>query len=167
MQTKTIDKLEDLKGYEWEYNKKYFKIAHLKLYVQPAQPEIHGLNLIQINALDFHGNSQDETIRRIGENNLTELEFYGLKVILNEKPKLTREEREYIEAEWYIARDKDNKLFLYHIHPNRNEEDEEWEPSIGSRACAIYINRTLFPFITWESGKAWSKSELMELEVVE
>ena len=67
MQTKTIDKLEDLKGYEWEYNKKYFKIAHLKLYVQPAQPEIHGLNLIQINALDFHGNSQDETIRRIGE----------------------------------------------------------------------------------------------------
>ena len=167
MQTKTIDKLEDLKGYKWEYNEKYFKIAHLKLYVQPAQPEIHGLNLIQINALDFQGNSQDETIRRIGENNLIELEFYGLKVILNKKPKLTREEKEYIEAEWYIARDKDNKLFLYHIHPKRNEEYEEWEPSIGSRACAIDINRTLFPFITWESGKAWSKSELMELEVVE
>jgi hypothetical protein len=29
------------------------------------------------------------------------------------------------------------------------------------------IDKSLFPFITWESGKAWSKSELMELEVGE
>ena len=166
MQTKTIDKLEDLKGYEWEYNKKYFKIAHLKLYVQPAQPEIHGLNLIQINALDFHGNSQDETIRRIGENNLTELEFYGLKVILNEKPKLSREDKEFLTQDQYFARDENGILWLYHQKPTKTAGF--WECANGGKNIGFStgINH-LFPFITWESGKAWSKAELIELEVVE
>ena len=166
MQTKTIDKLEDLKGYEWEYNKKYFKIAHLKLYVQPAQPEIHGLNLIQINALDFHGNSQDETIRRIGENNLTELEFYGLKVILNEKPKLSREDKEFLTQDQYFARDENGILWLYHQKPTKTAGF--WECANGGKNIGFStgINH-LFPFITWESGKAWSKAELMELEVVD
>ena len=166
MQTKTIDNLEDLKGYEWEYNKKYFKIAHLKLYVQPAQPEIHGLNLIQINALDFHGNPQDETIRRIGENNLTELEFYGLKVILNEKPKLTRKEKILIEChedEFFIARSENNSLCIYELMPKRTHT--YWGRNWGDDR--LVINSELFPFITWESGKAWNKAELMELEVVE
>ena len=122
---------------------------------------LHMLN----NKENTNGEEEDKAVFWVNEKNYKELEFYGLKVVMNEKLKLTREEKEYIEAEWYIARDKDNKLFLYHIHPNRNEEYEEWEPSIGSRACAIDINRTLFPFITWESGKAWSKAELMELEV--
>ena len=156
MQTKHIEKLEELKGYEWEYHGKKFLLTGQDYLV-----------LKQTDTFDNEGLLCCISLRFIGLENLTELEFYGLKVILNEKPKLTREEKEYIEAEWYIARDKDNKLFLYHIHPNRNEEYEEWEPSIGSRACAIDINRTLFPFITWESGKAWSKSELMELEVMD
>ena len=166
MQTKTIDKLEDLKGYEWEYNKKYFKIAHLKLYVQPAQPEIHGLNLIQINALDFHGNSQDETIRRIGENNLTELEFYGLKVILNEKPKLSREDKEFLTQDQYFARDENGILWLYHQKPTKTAGF--WECANGGKNIGFStgINH-LFPFITWESGKAWSKAELMELKVID
>ena len=157
---KNIDKLEDLKGHEWGYKNKKFKI-----YDPECFEDRYMLTTTTVNACS--GKKRNRNLFPIGLKNLTELEFYGLKVILNEKPKLTREEKEYIEAEWYIARDKDNKLFLYHIHPNRNEEYEEWEPSIGSRACAIDINRTLFPFITWESGKAWSKSELMELEVVE
>ena len=161
MQTKHIEKLEELKGFEWDHNEKEFIL-------EPNHSCIPSLKLIIKNFIAPL--SRKFTVVHlfdVSEKNLTELEFYGLKVVLNEKPKLTREEKEYIEAEWYIARDKDNKLFLYHIHPNRNEEYEEWEPSIGSRACAIDINRTLFPFITWESGKAWSKSELMELEVVE
>ena len=159
MQTKHIEKLEELIGEKWGYKNGYFKIEKVSL------DDV--INLYQKNFKFITGEVGNIMIRPISLKNLSELEFYGLKVVLNEKPKLTREEREYIEAEWYIARDKDNKLFLYHIHPNRNEEDEEWEPSIGSRACAIDINRTLFPFITWESGKAWSKSELMELEVIE
>ena len=171
MQTKTIDKLEDLKGYEWEYNKKYFKIAHLKLYVQPAQPEIHGLNLIQINALDFHGNSQDETIRRIGENNLTELEFYGLKVVLNGKPKLTSKERDFLEMledGIYIAKDKHSGTRLFSDEPLRCSST--WYVAIHEcedDEVGILLNDGAFPFITWESGKAWSKAELMELEVIE
>ena len=161
MQTKHIEKLEELINEKWNFNKKKFKLE--KSYMVGATVVLHMLN----NKENTNGEEEDKAVFWVNEKNYKELEFYGLKVVLNEKPKLTREEREYIEAEWYIARDKDNKLFLYHIHPNRNEEDEEWEPSIGSRACAIDINRTLFPFITWESGKAWSKSELMELEVVE
>lgn len=173
MQTKTIDKLEDLKGYKWEYNEKYFKIAHLKLYVQPAQPEIHGLNLIQINALDFQGNSQDETIRRIGENNLIELEFYGLKVILNKKPKLTEKEHKLVESfdmfyedDIFLVRYQNNVLCIYEQEPHFDEIIKSWESNDISNGSML-IKENFFKFITWESGKAWSKSELMELEVVE
>lgn len=161
MQTKHIEKLEELINEKWNFNKKKFKLE--KSYMVGATVVLHMLN----NKENTNGEEEDKAVFWVNEKNYKELEFYGLKVVLNEKLKLTREEKEYIEAEWYIARDKDNKLFLYHIHPNRNEEYEEWEPSIGSRACAIDINRTLFPFITWESGKAWSKTELMELEVKE
>ena len=31
----------------------------------------------------------------------------------------------------------------------------------------LILSDDIFNFITWESGKAWSKAELMELEVVE
>ena len=161
MNTINIEKLEELINEKWNFNKKKFKLE--KSYMVGATVVLHMLN----NKENTNGEEEDKAVFWVNEKNYKELEFYGLKVVLNEKPKLTREEKEYIEAEWYIARDKDNKLFLYHIHPNRNEEYEEWEPSIGSRACAIDINRTLFPFITWESGKAWSKSELMELEVID
>ena len=160
MQTIKIEKLEELEGYEWEYKGKKFLLLDAVAFDDM-------LTLVEKNYIDVDGYMSEKRYRSFSLKNLTELEFYGLKVILNEKPKLTREERKYIESEWYIARDKDNKLFLYHIHPNRNEEYEEWEPSVGSRTCVIDINRTLFPFITWESGKAWSKTELMELEVVD
>ena len=160
MQTKHIEKMEELNGYGWYHNGRDF-------YLDESISSKSKLVLIEKNYIDSDGEMEDRRSKFFSLKNLTELEFYGLKVILNEKPKLTREERKYIESEWYIARDKDNKLFLYHIHPNRNEEYEEWEPSVGSRTCAIDINRTLFPFITWESGKAWSKKELLELEVQE
>lgn len=159
MQTKHIEKLEDLKDFKWTYNGKDFILSCVG----------GGWILIQENFIDFQGKIKDLMLMTITFKNLSELEFYGLKVILNEKPnpKLTREEREYLSAEWYIARDDDGKLFFYHMYPKRNEEYKEWEPNVESRACALEINRTLFPFITWESGKAWSKSELLELEVVE
>ena len=158
MDIKNIDKLRELDGFIWGEDKENILES---IYYE----DVDGTELqFKRNIKNIDGKYETINMFEISEKNLDELEFYGLKVILNEKPKLTREEKEYIEAEWYIARDKDNKLFLYHIHPNRNEEYEEWEPSISSRTCAIDINRTLFPFITWESGKAWSKSELMELE---
>ncbi len=160
MQTIKIEKLEELEGYEWEYKGKKFLLLDAVAFDDM-------LTLVEKNYIDVDGYVSEKRYRSFSLKNLTELEFYGLKVVLNEKPKLTREEKEYIEAEWYIARDKDNKLFLYHIHPNRNEEYEEWELNIEARAYALDMNRTLFPFITWESGKAWSKKELLELEVQE
>ena len=39
--------------------------------------------------------------------------------------------------------------------------------SVDIEHSLIPLNPELFKFITWESGKAWSKSELMELEVAE
>ena len=171
MQTKHIEKLEELKGYEWEYNGKHFEIAYLKLYVQPAQPEINGLNLIQTDSINFHGDIQAETIRRIGEKNLTELEFYGLKVVLNEKPKLRRKERDFLEMlednQTYIARgDNPWGLRLFGFEPT--QYDSEWLFIDGENEDGgICLKYELFPFITWESGKAWSKAELMELEVVD
>ena len=163
MNTINIEKLEELINEKWNFNKKKFKLE--KSYMVGATVVLHMLN----NKENTNGEEEDKAVFWVNEKNYKELEFYGLKVILNEKPnpKLTREEREYLSAEWYIARDDDGKLFFYHMYPKRNEEYKEWEPNVESRACALEINRTLFPFITWESGKAWSKSELLELEVVE
>ena len=160
MQTIKIEKLEELEGYEWEYKNKKFLLLDAVAFDDM-------LTLVEKNYIDVDGYMSEKRYRSFSLKNLTELEFYGLKVVLDEKPKLTREERKYIESEWYIARDKNKKLFLYHGYPNRNEEDEEWELNIEARAYALDMNRTLFPFITWESGKAWSKAELMELEVME
>ena len=159
MQTKHIEKLEDLNNFEWEYNGKHFKIAYLKLYVQPDKSEINGLNLIQTDSMNFHGNIQAETIRRIGEKNLTELKFYGLEVVLNEKPKLTREERQSLE-DIYLARDEDGELYMFFGKPT--QQSCTW---LNEDNYCFETNANLFPFITWKSGKAWSKAELMELEV--
>ena len=169
MQTKHIEKLEDLKNFEWEYNGKHFKIAYLKLYVQPDKSEINGLNLIQTDSMNFHGNIQAETIRRIGEKNLTELKFYGLEVVLNEKPKLTRQEQEFLKSidmdEIYIARDEDGGIYCFLQLPKII--NDYWSRNDPNGIYCFRIFENLFSFITWESGKAWSKSELMELEVVD
>ena len=161
MQTKTIDKLRELDDFIWGEEKENILES---IYCE----DIDGTELqFKRNIKNIDGNYEIVNMFEVSEKNLDELEFYGLKVIVNEKANLTREEREYLSAEWYIARDDDGKLFFYHMYPKRNEEYKEWEPNVESRACALDINRTLFPFITWESGKAWSKAELMELEVVE
>ena len=99
----------------------------------------------------------------VSEKNLTELEFYGLKVVLNEKPKLMRKEQERISRESYFARDMNGNLYEYLDKPRQSKEFGRWQTDYAF----IQINSDLFTFITWESGKAWSKSELMELEVVD
>lgn len=108
MQTKTIDKLENLKGYEWEER--------------------------------------------------------GLKLTREEKVFLELLEDNYV----YIARNNDSSLSLFNDEPRQASED--WYISIDE--CedddyGILLLRQTFPFITWESGKAWSKAELIELEVVD
>lgn len=162
MQTKTIDKLEDLKDYKWTYNGKDFILNCCN----------GGWILIQKNCIDFKGEVRNFPLMTITLKNLTELEFYGLKVILNEKPKLTREEKVFLELlednYVYIARSQDSSLSLFNDEPR--QESEDWYISIDE--CedddyGILLLRQTFQFITWESGKAWSKAELMELKVID
>ena len=158
MQTKHIEKLEELKGYEWDHNGKEFilELNHscapslkliIKNFIAPLSHKFTVVHLFDIS-----------------EKNLTELEFYGLKVVLSEKPKLTRKERDFLEIhdiETYIARDESGLLVIGNTEPIQENDYWEWEEN------KLYLGESTFNFITWESGKAWSKAELMKLEVVD
>lgn len=77
-------------------------------------------------------------------------------------PKLTKAERGFCEILQigYIARDENGNLFVYNDLPRRSKL--VW---LGS--TWIKLDCSLYPFITWKSGKAWSIEELLELEVEE
>ncbi len=159
---KNIDKLEELKGYEWEYKNAEFIL------------EFDGseyLLLTQKNGICSNGKIESLGMRVISLLNLSELEFYGLKVILNEKPKLTRKAREFLEmfdTDFIsIATDK-NCLYPRLFSDMPICGSSQWYfCEDGNEDYGIPLKNGLFPFITWESGKAWSKAELMELEVQE
>ena len=79
-------------------------------------------------------------------------------------PKLTKAEKGFCEIldDGYIARDKNGELYLYNNPPYVTETD--WRANYGhcTRLCSKF-----FPFITWESDKAWGINELLALEVEE
>lgn len=79
-------------------------------------------------------------------------------------PKLTKAEKGFCEVtkDGYIARDKNGDLYLYNNPPYVTETD--WRANYG-HCTKLYSN--FFPFITWESSKAWSMEELLKLEVEE
>ena len=164
MQTIKIEKLEELEGYEWEYKGKKFLLLDAVAFDDM-------LTLVEKNYIDVDGYVSEKRYRSFSLKNLTELEFYGLKVVLNEKPKLTRKERDFLEMlednQTYIARE-DNPwgLRLFGFEPT--QYDSEWLFIDGENEDGgICLKYELFPFITWESGKAWSKKELLGLEVME
>ncbi len=165
MQTKHIEKLEELINEKWNFNKKKFKLE--KSYMVGATVVLHMLN----NKENTNGEEEDKAVFWVNEKNYKELEFFGLKVILNEKPKLTRKERDFLEMledGIYIAKDEHSGTRLFSDEPLRRSS--AWYVAIHEcedDECGICLKYELFPFITWESGKAWSKSELMELEVAE
>ena len=164
MQTIKIEKLEELEGYEWEYKGKKFLLLDAVAFDDM-------LTLVEKNYIDVDGYVSEKRYRSFSLKNLTELEFYGLKVVLNEKPKLTRKERDFLEMFGvtdyvFIAR---NEQCLY---PKLFEKlpvcDSQWFfYKDGNRDYGTPLKDNSFPFITWESGKAWSKKELLELEVQE
>ena len=164
MNIKNIDKLEELKGYEWEYKGKEFQI-----FVSEGLEERMMLWTRIICSGD--GEKMVKNLFSISLKNLTELEFYGLKVVLNGKPKLTSKERDFLEMledGIYIAKDKHSGTRLFSDEPLRCSST--WYVAIHEcedDEVGILLNDGAFPFITWESGKAWSKAELMELEVGE
>lgn len=76
-------------------------------------------------------------------------------------PKLTKAEKGFCEIldDGYIARDKNGDLYLYNNPPYVTETD--WrECGHCTKLCSNF-----FPFITWESNKAWSIEDLLKLEV--
>lgn len=76
-------------------------------------------------------------------------------------PKLTKAEKGFCEIldYGYIARDKNGDLYLYNNPPYVTATD--WrECGHCTRLCSKF-----FPFITWESNKAWGINELLALEV--
>ena len=86
--------------------------------------------------------------------------------------KLTKEERIFLNVlednYVFIARSGDGYLSLFNDEPSRDEKD--WylhDPECENFDFGILIDKTLFGFISWESGKAWSKSELMKLKVID
>ena len=152
---KNIDKLEELKDFEWEYKNAEFILESTRDGI---------LSLRQKNAIYTDSKMGVVALKAISLCNLTELEFYGLKVVMSEKPKLTRKERDFLEIhdiETYIARDESGLLVIGNTEPIQEHYYWEWEEN------KLYLGESTFNFITWESGKAWSKAELMELEVVE
>lgn len=107
----------------------------------------------------------------ISTKNLQELEFYDLKVIIKEKPKLISKEKECLEifrADIYIARDQSGNLWVYDGEPIIPVHSNcVWGKGNVHRDEMLGIDENLFPFITWESRKAWNKEELLELEVMD
>ena len=84
---------------------------------------------------------------------------------MEEKPKLTQKDKSFLDENFWIARDKDGELNLFHIEPNTHSFYEFWRTKTGRDINDL--DPELFEFITWESQKTWSKKELMELEVMD
>ena len=94
---------------------------------------------------------------------------YKIKWLYEEhidKPTLTPAERKFVEVctfEYY-ARDEYGGLNIYEIEPKQNEIIGQWFNG-GDNLIVDEIFDVKFDFITWESGKCWTKAELLELEV--
>ena len=83
-----------------------------------------------------------------------------------EKPRLTKLERGIVEAfdqKIWIARNMDDSLFLHEKEPVKLKC--LW--LVKGFGCELILKDELFPFITWESEKAWNSEELLALEVDE
>ena len=168
MQTKHIEKLEDLKDHKWNFKNAHFQLKENSSY----------FHLYHTNAIDIFGRSPVKVhLKNIDFGNLSELEFYGLKVIVSKKIALTQKEKARLErfnnVNYYITRSKGGYLRLFFEKPEQNNSEWFFINKHGAIQYGIFLkydilsNNRLLQFITWESGKAWSKAELMELEVVE
>ena len=80
-------------------------------------------------------------------------------------PTLTVKERGFCEIarSGCIARDKNGSLWVFDVTPSKVYNDATWWGSAGGRCKQL--DGEAFPFITWESDKAWSIEELLKLEV--
>lgn len=84
-----------------------------------------------------------------------------------EKPKLTKFERAFVEAihqQFWIARDWDGGLYLYFYKPEKHRGFSYW---ISLDNDGAGLKEDMFLFITMDDEKAWSRDDLLALEVEE
>ena len=82
-----------------------------------------------------------------------------------EQPKLTKTEHEFLKVipdYYYLARDKDDTLFLHSEKPIRCIQEEWYSPYEQIGICCDFFN-----FITWQDKEPWSVEDLLKLKVAE
>lgn len=78
--------------------------------------------------------------------------------------KLTSKEIHFLEMfdeDVFLTRDKCGRLFLTKDLPNL--EPEEWNTD-NPKVVFIELDKNMFSIVTWDSQKAWSNHELLEME---
>ena len=87
-----------------------------------------------------------------------------------EKPVISKKDRVILDCiigEFkYIARDRDNKLFLYEKEPYKNS-DKSWVHIGVNCFCLNHRISVEFPMVKWEDEEPWLIEDLKKLEVVE
>ena len=163
MDTKKIKKLEDLDGHKWYYNGNYYELRVVN----------NTLDLNLTNHINIIGELTKVFLFPVSLNNLSALRPLNLNIEVEEQPELKKSERFFISKfteDFYIARDEDGVLCIFNQIPikgeikwlNNNTKNTSFNET---HAHYLEIAKSLFPFITWESGKYWSKKEILELEV--
>lgn len=91
-----------------------------------------------------------------------ELEYIEKHVI----SKRDRAFLEYIKEEFkYIARDKNDKLYVYNLKPYKSENYSKW--SINNYDYLALNYNVYFPMIKWSDEEPWLIDDLKKLEVVD
>lgn len=84
-----------------------------------------------------------------------------------EKPTITSREKNFLDALLsnckYIARDKDNLLYVYYDKPIRG--NKFWISDYASHDMPKDMYGDVFSFIKWEDEEPWSIEDLKKLEV--
>ena len=84
-----------------------------------------------------------------------------------EKPTITSREKNFLDALLsnckYIARDKDNLLYVYYDKPIRG--NKFWISDYASHDMPKDMYGDVFSFIKWEDEELWSIEGLKKLEV--
>lgn len=88
-----------------------------------------------------------------------------------EKPTITSREKNFLDALLpnfkYIARDSNDRLYIYYNKPKRNSMDNYWIPDDGYYYYYVSSNMygNMFDFIKWKDEEPWSIEDLKNLEV--
>ncbi|MFR6666202.1 MAG: hypothetical protein ACLUQX_08680 [Thomasclavelia spiroformis] len=89
-----------------------------------------------------------------------------------EKPTITSKEKAFLDTLVpdckYIARDGNNRLYIYGKKPIREDKSESWVPDNSNYYCATRdIFGNMFDFIKWGDVEPWRIEDLKKLEVRE